>query len=155
MTPNSGDLRAISLWLAHTASLLPGGIIAMLFSNASSVIGHMILSAALTWCVAAFACSNALAAWHFITKHFSDFTLATAITIAAIIGPVIGLFATIFVESLLAFGIAFGCAILGALQGAAVFWLIAGPDLQSPPVWQDDFEEGDDDDAPNPLKRAP
>lgn len=152
-----GTSRVLSWWLANLAALLPAAIVALLFINATHELGRLLFGCALAWAAAAILSARLLEFWHWITRRFDVLSWSTTLTIALIVGALVGFVAASIAADPLRSAFAFAASLLGSLQGAAAVWFIVGPDIAPPPEWQDDpeTEDGRGDDTPNPPTSTP
>jgi hypothetical protein len=116
---------------------------------------HEYIAATFAWGTGAALTAMALKFWHGTTRRFNTPNFWTSMTIGAIAGAVVALFAAASAGNAIPATARAVAALLGSLQGAVVAWFIARPDLDVPPVMQPDPDETNDEltsdgDAPNP-----
>lgn len=148
---DASAIDAIAWWVAPAFAIGPALLIAAL-AGLVAAWTETLRSMAFVWGISAGIAVIALEIWHRITCY-SVLLLSTTLTVAAIVGAFTGLIAALTGSSPADSGIRFMCSLAGALQGAAVAWLIVRPDIGAPKP--DDEEHENEDDPPNPPTSPP
>ena len=131
--PSAHAIETLAWFFVPAVAVLPA-LVAGALAGLAVEWADRLRTLALVWGIGAAFAALVLEAWRSITKRFTSLPFSTALTIGAIAGGVVAMVAGLTAETAAGFGLRAFCGLAGALQGSAVAWLIARPDMAPPEV---------------------